>query len=360
MILGDLAPDALPPESWRNLRDFVDKGRRTGAAGRAEIVRLGRARADGAGRPAARARPGGVPRGLLPDRDHGDGAALPGVRASVRAGEGLSAAADGERGGRDRADGGDAAERAGGRPGAPAGGRRALRQGADGGRADGHRVALAAGGVAMAGGPVALRPVLGATAGLPDSQGRAGPPEQFHRPVHGAFRLRAGREAGSACGRAERRRQAARQPAVACARRPTTRTFDYTLRPAVLQTRDGKSVSTGFARGGGTERHRHLPRDEPGHPRRHARRDAEVRFVVTRPATETDRQADQPRPAAKRSPWRAKGTTMPSASGRTIGRATCTSRSNTFSRLELADLWNRPLAAGNRSDVRARRRVDYP
>ena len=26
VILGDLAPDALPPESWRNLKDFVDHG----------------------------------------------------------------------------------------------------------------------------------------------------------------------------------------------------------------------------------------------------------------------------------------------------------------------------------------------
>ena len=26
IILGDLAPDALPPESWRNLRDYVDRG----------------------------------------------------------------------------------------------------------------------------------------------------------------------------------------------------------------------------------------------------------------------------------------------------------------------------------------------
>ena len=125
-------------------------------------------------------------------------------------------------------------------------------------------------------------------------------------------------------------------------RTPDDKTFDYTMRPGVLQTREGRSVR-GFVatvEPNATGIFRATARADPGS----GKAEAEVRFVVTRPATELtgkpiDRDLLQSIAAASKGHYYALGqwNNWP---------ADLHVEEQHTSRLELADLWNRPWLLG--------------
>ena len=119
---------------------------------------------------------------------------------------------------------------------------------------------------------------------------------------------------------------------------PDDRTFDYTLRPAVLQTREGKSVH-GFAAAvepNVTGIFRATSQATLGG----GKTDAEVRFVVTRPATELTGKPIN-RDLLQKISVASKGHYY--ALGQWNGwQGDLHVEEQHFSRLELADLWNLP------------------
>ena len=326
IILGDLAPDALPPESWRNLRDYVDRG--------GGLVLLGGPAAFTGARaeqtPLADVLPVRPPtvyrEGSFPVQITETGLHHPVFRAGVRAGEGFPAPADGKHRRPVRPERGGAHADPRGRQGAAARGGGPLRRGADRQRDERQRVALAARRGAVAAGPIPLRTVLDPVARLARAQGVQRARRQHGRIVHRTLILPPGREAGGAGGRADRRRSGSARHAAACGCAPRT--------TARWNTRSGRALSRAATANRSTGTRRPWSRTSPASSaRKPPRRSRAARPRAKRASSSPDpprRSPESPWTVSSCKSWRrqARAGIMRWARG-TVGPATCTSRSST-------------------------------